>query len=383
MYRLDDLLEKGFTERFARYFLQKCEEDLANSDTLLKNFMEKGFLNSSISIYQQAALIDKRDFILEKYVSDYNYDRLWPLNDWMRIWVNDKLTLKYILGGEKHLDDCMPEYYFYTQGKRIRKLLDNKNNGQSIEDFLKLLEEKKIFACKPCNGQKAEGFYKLSYEDGKFAINDVQCTKDDINEFVFEHPNYIFTEYLVPEHSLGKISEKIHTIRILVLNSEGNNPKIIPSCYIRFGTAALGASNYITSDSRTDFVIFAGVDVENGHFGNAKAFYNDGRVESMEYHPDTNVKIEGDILKWKVACEKILEISKRLFGVEWLGFDACVDIHGDVKIMEINTYPGIQYTQAFAPLLEDSDVKKYFEDKLDTLNKLSKMQIKERNRIAR
>ena len=56
-------------------------------------------------------------------------------------------------------------------------------------------------------------------------------------------------------------------------------------------------------------------------------------------------------------------ISKRFFNVELMGFDIGITQNG-IKIMEINTHPGIKYMQVYEPLLENEINKMYFETKI-------------------
>jgi hypothetical protein len=275
----------------------------------------------------------------------------------------------------------MPEYYYYTSEDGLRVLVDNENKEQTMAAFVSVLKEKQQFACKPANGAMAEGFYKLAY-DTRFSINDKVCTEQDIIEFVNSHKNYIFTEYLYPEKMLARYCDKVFTIRVMVINKDGNNPYIVPSSYIRFGTVAQGASNITTSDNDADCSIFCGVNTETGEFGNAKAFYK-FKVEDIKEHPDTGVELNGFIPHWKEICEVVKGISSHLFGVEWMGFDVCVDSNGKVRIMEINTHPGVTYAQVYKPLFADEYVKSYFEYKLDKIARMTQAQKKSRNMIQR
>ena len=93
----------------------------------------------------------------------------------MRIWVNDKLTLKYILSGTK-FGEVMPKYYYYMSSRGLRSLMDNDDDKQTIKTFIEKLKQVGCFACKPCNGTESVGFFKLSYNNNSFYINDIlQC----------------------------------------------------------------------------------------------------------------------------------------------------------------------------------------------------------------
>lgn len=109
---IEKLVEDGFTERMAKTWLAAMERE-RRSGLYDEEYLEwahgAGFLAESALSYglgpgSQGA---------EAYFSDRDWHRLWPLNDWQRIWVNDKLTLKHMLDGTRY-GGCMPDYYFYT-----------------------------------------------------------------------------------------------------------------------------------------------------------------------------------------------------------------------------------------------------------------------------
>ena len=379
-YVLSHMLEDGFSEKYAVNYLNKIAFE-TGADLYPKKILEdayaRGFWGENFTYYNSTSAWkgEPHDFL-----SDYDYERLWPLNDWMRIWVNDKLTLKYMLAGTE-FEDVLPEYYFYMSRNGLRALLDQSSHEQGFTAFLELLKKKRAFACKPNNGTLAAGFFKLSY-DGHFWIENERTTEEGIIDFVSHHPNYIYTEFIYPEQSLAKISGKVPTIRIVMLNQHGNDPYIVPSSYIRFGTSAQGSANYVDGKQEGEYTISAGVNTVTGEFGNAHAFYLN-RIIPIKEHPDTHVAIEGKIPSWEHMREKLLGISKFFFGVEWSGFDACVDSKGAVKIMEINSHPGIGFIQTFYPLLKDQKVEKYMRGKIKMLNNLSEDQRKTKNQIIR
>lgn len=384
MDTLQSYLDAGFTEKYARIYLNSKNKALQEAilDPGLINYAyNHGFKAASLMHYADAAAIRYTDVDLSQYLCDRDYYRLWPLNDWSRIWINDKLTLKYMLAGTQYTD-VMPTYYWFSQNGKLRRLLDNDRYEQSTNGFLSSLRDVRIFACKPANGTLSAGFNKMSYQDGVYRLNDVACTEEDIIRFTDTHPNFIYTEYLTPCGELSPISDKIHTIRIMVLNEDGIHPRIIPCCYIRFGTAEQGASNLSSVDNKADYSLFCGVDIETGAFGKAYAFYADKVVE-VDRHPDSHYPLTGSIPHWDKVRDTILGIAKHLFSEEWIGFDACVDAGGNVRIMEINSHPGISYAQVYRPLMTIPFVKDYITRKSRELDELTAEQVQARNRIIR
>lgn len=239
---IDDMLQEGFSRKFATYFLNgiKSEDQLGVFDEDYAQWAHsQGFF--ATHAYSYGLTPDNVD----DYLSDYDYYKIWPINSWSRIWINDKLTLKYMLYGTKY-DALMPEYYFYSSNAGLKPLMDIRFAGgcNSLEDvFLSVLQEKKLFACKPNNGTESRGFVKLSYSDGTYYINDAAASGNQIIEFVRSNPNYLFTEYIVPSAFFSKFSSQIHTLRVVTVNECGTNPRIV-AAFLRFPNSTSGAANY-------------------------------------------------------------------------------------------------------------------------------------------
>jgi hypothetical protein len=201
-------------------------------------------------------------------------------------------------------------------------------------------------------------------------------------EFIASHPNYVFTEYIHPSKQFNKYSDQIHTLRIVTLNTQGNNPQIIGG-YLRLPNKNNGEANYTVLDG-TDinkFNLFVELKAQSGEYGNAmKTFCN--RVEGVARHPDTNEVIAGTIPNYDSLKQTILGIAQRFNTLEWLGFDIGVTNNG-FKCMEINTHPGIKYMQIFRSLYADDITREYFMRKVHEIKALSEEDKLKRNIIAR
>ena len=119
-------------ERGARLCLTEQEWDWA---------LSHGFSPDKVAIY---GLTDEN---VEAYLSDFDYYSMHPLNSHFRIWVNDKLTLKYILNanGLPHAEknrqsDVMPRYYVHIENDgRYSYLMDMPDDVARDEDCLQSL----------------------------------------------------------------------------------------------------------------------------------------------------------------------------------------------------------------------------------------------------
>ncbi len=376
--KIEKLVKDGMTYRFAEFFTdgQESEEkSLSLNQEYVRWAHSKGFDAASAYAY------GLNESNIGLYLSEAEYYKIWPINCWAKIWVDDKLTLKYMLSNTK-FNDFMPCYYYYSTKNGLRFLMDNPYEDNSIEGFVKLLCEKKEIACKPCNGAMSGGFMKLEYEGGKFYINSNEVSKDEIQHFVQSTPNYVYTEYIHPSSQFQKYSDQIHTIRMVVLNENGKNPQIVGG-YLRLPNKSTGAANYkvLNGDDTESYNLLVDVDFETGHFGNAKKVYVN-YVENVKNHPDSGEEIDGYIENYQELKTTILNIAQRFNTLEWLGFDIGVTNKG-FKCMEINTHPGIKYMQLFKPMKSDELLKSYFEKKLKEIDNLNSEERKKRMELRK
>ena len=84
---LQKMLNDGFTKKFASYYVDLLNKE-CSSDLYGKNLIEyshkNGFLAESIYVY------NLEDYDITDYLSDSDYYKVWPLNGWTRLWINDK-----------------------------------------------------------------------------------------------------------------------------------------------------------------------------------------------------------------------------------------------------------------------------------------------------
>lgn len=376
-YTVEQMMKDGFTIKMANFYhdlMQKeCESGLW-SDEYIEWAHKNGFLAESAVAYN---LTDENK---DRYLSDYDYRKIWPLNSWERIWINDKLTLKYMLSDTK-FDKYMPRYYYYINSQKgLIPLVDNEDKRNSIESFLDCLKKNSYFACKPCNGAGSQGFYKFSYCDSKFYINEKIVNVEEIENFIFSHTNYIFTEYLYPSKNMSKISPLIHTLRVVVANEKTDSPFIVGG-YLRFANKTTGSANHMTGMQGDKFDIDVEVDWETGRFFNPKAV-GLKKVVPLSVHPDNNVPIEGIVDDWNEIVDFVYSFSKMYNLCEYLGFDLCVSTNG-IKLMEINSHPGIKHMQIIKPLLMDGITKDYFTGKINRIANINEEELKARHKTWR
>mgnify|MGYP004473890573 CR=1 FL=1 len=390
---MDALLKAGFAKKMAVQYLNNLERERQSNKSA--QFIDPDLLEwaHANGFYGETAVaLQLNEENIGDYLSDYDYCRVWPLNDWERFWINDKLTFAYMFAGTA-FEKYIPESYYYVDSHRVLPLI-NSHMDNSLDGFIALLKEKGEFACKPCNGGWGMGFNKLAYLDGKFYIGNAETDESAVRSFVMENRNYLYTEFFHPAEQWASINPVIHTLRILMLNEDGINPQTVAS-YFRF---AVSDDSGITKndDSKSNFnlprkpglrLFNVPFNPVNGTYGASTGkhsillSYNEGRKD-MDIHPDSGTFVDGVIDGWPDIEQMLKDMAIRLAPVEWLGYDLCFTDKGP-KLMEINSHSGCTYLQMFTPYRKHPVLADYFERRLSQIDAFSAGQIAVRNGIPR
>ncbi len=362
---------KGLQKGRAVYLTTLLEEDWNKCDEdEEKKFwaLEHGFLPGRIKLYN----LNQTNYL--NYLSDMDYFRLHPINNHFAIWINDKLTLKYVIPSvfltlEGRKLSIMPEYYLYIENDgRYSYLMDSPQWISHNKDYLfNLLKQKGKLALKPSKGAGGHGFVMLEYIAGDLYVNFKKLNKSAFDEFIESLNGYLVMEYVEQHKALNPIwSKSVCTLRVIALKRWDNNfdskVDIIVS-YARFGTSkSHGASNLSSGGVAIPF------DFNTGRFG--EKFYQyqkyaiGGEISFMR-HPDTNVSLTGEMLpNWEIIRDTVFSVCNYLSSLEYFGFDLMVTNDG-VKMCEINTHPSLDYEQIMCgPIMLKKEAKEFFEMKL-------------------
>jgi hypothetical protein len=368
----------GMQIKRSRYLKNKLCDDLrimAEEDRhkILWAF-ERGFIPSRIKLYS----LSESNYV--DYLSDFDYFILHPLNNHFAFWINDKVTLKYMLQKPMATDqgymDIMPKYYLYIENDgRYSYLMDSPSNIQHDSDYLlNLVKEIGVLALKPSNGGAGVGFVKLEYKDETIFFNSQAISEEDFNCYKEKLNGYIVTEYITQHSELSKVwNHSICTLRVIAINTwnnaySSNTPTVLVS-YARFGTSKSNeTSNLSTGGVGVPF------DFETGKYADYFfQYFNYCDDYNFVYnsHPDTSVQLGGQLLpNWKYVQLAVNHVCKLLSSLEYFGFDIIITNDG-VKLCEINSHPSLDYEQVICPLYKNPDAKMFFERKL--LNKANQL----------
>lgn len=344
---------KGFEKKIATSFSHKVIKswETSKEDEKTKKWaLTQGFLPTRVTEY------NLNNLNVHNYLSDFDYFILHPYNNHFVIWINDKLTLKYMLEGIKDSNgnDYMPQYYLYVENDgKYTFLMDFPVEIEKDKNcVVNLLDLKNDLAIKPSRGARGLGFLHLSKSENKFFINNYEISKEHLIRTIENLKGCIVTEYVQQHHELNDVWDKsVCTLRIITAknyNEKDTDFKVdILSSYARFGTQQ---SNSVSNLDQGG--IGLNYDFYSGKYDNqfwVENTYSIDNKQFLEYHPDSGFSAKGKKLpNWEMVRDCVIEVSNYLSTLDYLGFDIMITEHG-VKICEINSLPVIDAPQIFRP----------------------------------
>lgn len=342
---------RGYSSYFSTKVAKETIADfLHTKDVSFKEKMwayKRGFFSKNINKFG----LNEENY--HDYMPDFDYYKLHPINGKYSKWIDDKLTFKYILNP---FGDYLPNYYFYLNENKVTKLMDcPEEYDANILNVIKLLEKEKKLAMKLTASSLGVGFYKLSYNENRYLINDEKMTKEKLIQFFEKAKDYTISEYLISHKNIRNIySGSANNLRVMLVNDEKQNKPKITGAFIKFGTKKSGMIEHIWAGG-----IFCKVKLDSGCITQATTIRN-GRYVEMPFHPDTNVKIEGEIPYWAKIKEKLTEIAEYIPQINYMGFDVVIT-DNSFKILEINSHQGLDLMQVFYPVMKNNYNKIFFE----------------------
>jgi hypothetical protein len=353
-------------KRLGIYALQRSGYSHYAADALYTRWVKDFFEEKSIPLakklwaYQRGFFPDRisyyglTDANYRDYLSDFDFARLHPINGQYNAWLDDKLTIKYLL---HPFSQYLPGYYYHLYSGEVLRLADCPDGCEgSIPGVINLLMEKGTLAVKRSTGTLGSGFHKLACEKGAFSINKQPASREDIEALLTkwletENQEHLVTDYLQAHSDLRKYWEETPgTLRLNVIRA-GNQPPVIQSGFKLFATKKTGISNVPGG-------VFCDVDFCTGFFSNGRSKGKNGWVE-RRYHPDSKVLLEGILPNWDLIAAKIIEISSSIPQIRYMGYDLVITQEG-FKIIEINSHSGIMAQQSSQPFMAGGISKDFF-----------------------
>lgn len=291
------------------------------------------------------------------YISDFDfYHRKNYQNKAFQEWFEHKLNTYFLLAPFKQY---LPRHYYYLHSGRIYPLDLGKKCNNEVADIITLIQEQPI-AAKACVGGHGKGFYKLSYSNNRFYVNNEPTEEPALMKMIGNLDSYIITEYGVPHSELRKLcgENAFAVIRAVSVYDETAGGQIT-GLMIRLGSKDAG----IVTDY--DGTIYCGIDLNDGHFFTPvyRTGDNDGIIRRRDIlnHPDTNQRLEGFVLpNFKELCSLVKAISEYLPVTPYLVMDIIPTENG-FKVLEINSHGQVRNVEPFYPFRKNEYNLKVFD----------------------
>lgn len=285
----------------------------------------------------------------DKFLSDRDYHWLCPINNVYQKWIDDKMTYRHVIEPFKY---ATPKYYYHIMNRNgeqyaIRMIDCPETYPSTFEGIIALLKDVGALAVKQSAGEHGDGFFKLSYKEGKYYINHDEATPEAIiAKLKGLTCFYNVTEFLTMHDDLRHIYPgSVNTIRVMVLNPTGSEP-YIANAYMRIGTGSTKMTDNIGYGG-----VFAKVDLETGRYYGAEQLKNHVIVPCPN-HPDTGVFIEGYLPEWDKVKRYLTDICSYFGQLEYLGFDVAISNEG-IRILEINKYQDLHRCAFYGDEVQD------------------------------
>ncbi len=365
----DKLLEAvrryGMDFKWARMFVNKLkidEQNFKTDEATRKWALERGFFPGRVELYG----LNEENY--RNYLPDFSYFMVHPLNHHFKIWINDKLTLKYVLNS-CGCEASMPEYYLYVENNGdYTYMMDAPEHIAKDENFLlNLLKEKKALAAKPNSGASGgRGFMKWVWTGEGIEINNKPAELSEFMEILQHLENYVVTEYAHQHEDLSAIWPASEcTLRVTMAKLPRENHTDAPRWHnltsnARFGASVSGGASNVSAGG-----IGVGFDFETGRFKEygirQKQFCESGDCRCYE-HPDTHVVWANHSLpNWPYVKTMIERVCQHISSLDYLGLDIIITQDG-MKFCEINSHPAMDYIQVMCrPVLSDAGARRFFE----------------------
>ena len=343
----------GIRPYMQRLWFDSVKNDLKYKGTTLGQKLwawKRGFLSYRIKQYG----LTEQNY--KNFLSDYQYHWLNRINNVYQKWVNDKTSFRAVMTPFK---EYIPDYYFSVykehNAMRIVRMQDCPDGVPcDYTGVCRLLREQGKLVFKPSAGTHGDGFYCLAYDENGYYINGEPTTEKGIDELLKRQKSfYIVTSYIKMHPDLKKIyPQSVNSIRIMVINRDGYNPKIMQT-YMRIGSSKTGFTDNVGYGG-----ICAMINMETGVMYDPESL-RDHMYYPCPKHPDTGTEIAGiKIPHWDLVCRKVVEICRMMPELEYLGFDIAVT-EDAFNVMEINIHQDLHKVA-----LHSDEIRAFYADKI-------------------
>ena len=220
------IFKKGYSRKLAGIWVLRVEKDnkkYANKYTKkeLDSVHNRGYLAKSIEKYD---LLNNQNC---KYITDFEYLFLTPLNNSFSKWIDDIATTNIILG----------EYSKYS--KKIHYII-NRRNGSTLffkpeevctrrnwmqDDIIPFIKSKGIVELRSSFWTSKRRRFKIEYIQGRFFVNNKNRTEIEVRNLINSlEVNYIISDYIGLDYNIKGYNVE-HYLKLYIENM--NKPNVI------------------------------------------------------------------------------------------------------------------------------------------------------------
>lgn len=286
---------------------------------------------------------------MNKYLSDFQRRKTSIINRPYSIILNDKEIFSKIVD----ISNKTSKLFGKIENGNI--IIDHRK--VTLNEFLKFIEQQNTIIVKKNHGGGGKGIFKIQHIDQEIYINNELQTEIELNQIIVKLNDYLIMEYLnQAEYAHNIYPGTINTIRILTIQDPKTNEIIIPIAVHKFGS-----KNTEPADNVRNGGVTAQIDLETGLLKKgALHFENNKKIEWIDVHPDTKVKIEGtQIPNWGRIKEEIIDVVNTLNFLPYVGWDIVITNNG-FQIIEGNNFSDVNILQIHQPLLVDKRVREFY-----------------------
>lgn len=315
-----------------RWYLKNNQIELSPEKSKL--FREKGFTSISKVVY------DLEKYSIDDYLNDRDYGRLHPINGAPSKLIDSKAFMPIVLSS---CPESIPELTIWVSNGVVRYCQGVTVKSTSLETVLKsCLDVYPDLCVKPISDGGGRGVFFIKKGEYARFLPILQQSEYYINNKLV---NESYSELIFPG--------SLNTIRVAFYRNLSNENVIISMAH-RFGTKE---SNGVDNNGQGG--IACSLDIETGKISRGYIVKSKTNVGWHSHHVDTNHPLEGFIIPdWPEKLKHIRKIVDSLYFLDIAGIDFAATSTG-LKVLEINSLPQPQLTQASGPLLLNPEFREF------------------------
>ena len=306
---------------------------------LFLRFWLKGFDTENIRLYKLSK--DNYKFYLKdsiRYKISININsNYWPI-------LHDKLYFDYFIDTHMRTNKLL----FLIYNKNLISL-DSSFDKNSI---ISILDQKEL-VLKPLMGGKGKGIEFVRKFNNHYFVNKEKINSSNLFDIFLSKNNYACYEYIEQHEKLALIfPEAINTVRLTTFNLNGK--------ILIIGILRIGNNNSIPFDNFSQGGMVSLIDHDTGVLSSAISKGLNGNPFYHSSHPDTNIKIKGEVLPfWNEIVAEMTSFLIKFPFFEYVGWDILIS-NDSFYVIEGNHNPDLDLVQVHYPYLLNNEIKQFF-----------------------